>query len=113
MMKDKISYLSSILRSLCALEKKFILCSFVPLQSEIIDGGYIHSCSPENKTKKWFEVIVGKSITDAGDTKCFGGVTSYDQKPKRMALFSKRAFLHRINDSHFYVLQINLFTLIY
>lgn len=21
-----------------------------------IDGGYIHSCSPENKTKKWFEV---------------------------------------------------------
>ncbi len=48
-----------------------------------IDGGYIHSCSPENKTKEWFEVIVGKSITDAGDTKCFGGVTSYDQKPKR------------------------------
>ena len=48
-----------------------------------IDGGYIHSCSPEKKTKEWFEVIVGKSITDSGDTKCFGGVTSYDQKPKR------------------------------
>ena len=48
-----------------------------------IDGGYIHSCSPKKKAKEWFEVIVGKSITDAGDTKCFGGVTSYDQKPKR------------------------------
>ena len=48
-----------------------------------IDGGYVHSCSPENKAKEWFEVIVGKSITDAGDVKCFGGVTSYDQKPKR------------------------------
>ena len=48
-----------------------------------IDGGYIHSCSPEKKAKEWFEVIVGKSITDSGDTKCFGGVTSYDQKPKR------------------------------
>ena len=48
-----------------------------------IDGGYIHSCSPEKKAKEWFEVIVGKSITDAGDVKCFGGVTSYDQKPKR------------------------------
>ena len=39
-----------------------------------IDGGYIHSCSPKKKAKEWFEVIVGKSITDAGDTKCFGGV---------------------------------------
>ena len=48
-----------------------------------IDGGYIHSCSPEKNSKEWFEVIVGKSITDAGEKKCFGGVTSYDQKPKR------------------------------
>ena len=48
-----------------------------------IDGGYIHSCSPEKKPKEWFEVIVGKSITDAGEKKCFGGITSYDQKPKR------------------------------
>ena len=48
-----------------------------------IDGGYIHSCSPEKNPKEWFEVIVGKSITDAGEKKCFGGITSYDQKPKR------------------------------
>jgi hypothetical protein len=48
-----------------------------------IDGGYIHSCSPGKNPKEWFEVIVGKSITDAGEKKCFGGVTSYDQKPKR------------------------------
>ena len=43
----------------------------------------IVKASPEKKAKEWFEVIVGKSITDAGDVKCFGGVTSYDQKPKR------------------------------
>ena len=66
------------------------LCFYYFLISESdikgIDGGYIHSCSSPrqpNKPKEWFEVIVGKSITDAGDIKCFGGVASYDQKPKR------------------------------
>ena len=36
----------------------------------------------DNK-KTNFEVIVGKSIPEEGDSKCFGLVQSYDDKPKR------------------------------
>ncbi len=31
----------------------------------------------------WFEAIVGKSASDEGDGKCFGFVTTYDDKSKR------------------------------
>ena len=48
-----------------------------------IDGGYVHACHRPSKQSGWFEVIVGKSITADGDSKCFGLVNGYDQKPKR------------------------------
>lgn len=49
-----------------------------------IDGGYVKECSPAGeKSGKSFEVIVGKSITDAGESKCLGFVQTYDKKPRR------------------------------
>jgi hypothetical protein len=48
-----------------------------------IDGCYIHGREGENRKAGWFEVIVGKSITEQGENKCFGFVHDYDQKPKR------------------------------
>jgi hypothetical protein len=47
-----------------------------------IDGGYVHARSGTRKDG-WFEVIVGKSIPTAGDTKCFGFISRLDPKPKR------------------------------
>ena len=48
-----------------------------------IDGGYVHCRDQQSRRSGWFEVIVGKSIPTTGDTKCFGFVNRYDQKPKR------------------------------
>ncbi len=48
-----------------------------------IDGGYVHSSEQTSKTNGWFEVIVGKSMTTEGSSKCFGFVNCHDEKPKR------------------------------
>ena len=48
-----------------------------------IDGGYVDSCEQKGKKDGRFEVIVGKSMTAQGESKCFGLVNSYDTKPKR------------------------------
>ena len=48
-----------------------------------IDGGYIHARDGTNRKAGWFEAIVGKSIPYEGESKCFGFVTTYDDKPKR------------------------------
>ena len=49
-----------------------------------IDGGYVHSCKQQkNGEGNCFEVIVGKSIPTEGQSKCFGFVNRYDEKPKR------------------------------
>jgi hypothetical protein len=48
-----------------------------------LDGGYIHARDGDQRKAGWFEVIVGKSIPDAGPSKSFGFVTTYDDKPKR------------------------------
>lgn len=48
-----------------------------------IDGGYVHSSEQTSKTNGWFEVIVGKSMTAEGSSKCFGFVNCHDEKPKR------------------------------
>lgn len=45
-----------------------------------IDGTYVRAWDDK---KKQFEIIVGKSIPDDGQTKCFGFVQSWDKKPKR------------------------------
>ena len=45
-----------------------------------IDGGYVRSW---HKRKKNFEIIVGKSVPESGDIKCFGLVQNIDKKPKR------------------------------
>ena len=48
-----------------------------------IDGGYVHSSEQTSRTNSWFKVIVGKSITAEGSSKCFGFVNCHDLKPKR------------------------------
>ena len=45
-----------------------------------IDGGYIRDW---NEKKIIFEVIVGKSVPDEREAKCFGFVSSYDTKSNR------------------------------
>jgi hypothetical protein len=45
-----------------------------------IDGGYVRQWDDK---KKHFELIVGKSMPEEGDSKCFGFVQTYDEKPKR------------------------------
>ena len=48
-----------------------------------IDGCYIHGREGDNRKAGWFEVIVGKSITEQGENKRFAFVHDYDEKPKR------------------------------
>jgi hypothetical protein len=49
-----------------------------------IDGGYLKGYgSDKGKSSTAFEVIVGKSITDAGESQCLGFMQTYDAKPKR------------------------------
>jgi hypothetical protein len=45
-----------------------------------IDGGYVRSWEEK---QKHFEVIVGKSMPEEGEDKCFAYVQTYDAKPKR------------------------------
>jgi hypothetical protein len=44
-----------------------------------LDGAYVHA----DGRAGWFEVIVGKSVSAAGDGKYFGFVHNIDDKPKR------------------------------
>jgi hypothetical protein len=48
-----------------------------------IDGGFVHAREGDNRKAGWFEVIVGKSIPEIGDTKRFAFVNKFDEKPKR------------------------------
>jgi len=48
-----------------------------------IDGGYLRARDATNRKAGWFEVIVGKSITSERTNRCFGFVTTYDDKSKR------------------------------
>jgi hypothetical protein len=48
-----------------------------------LDGGYVHARDERSRKAGWFEVIVGKSLSDEGASKCFGFVRTYDTKPKR------------------------------
>ena len=49
-----------------------------------IDGGYVHAKDQQSRAEGWFEVIVGKSMSQDGESsKCFGFVNRYDTKPKR------------------------------
>jgi hypothetical protein len=48
-----------------------------------LDGGYVHARDERSRKAGWFEVIVGKSLSDEGASKCFGFVHTYDTKPKR------------------------------
>lgn len=45
-----------------------------------IDGGYVRQWDDK---RKHFELIVGKSMPEEGQNKCFGFVQTYDEKPKR------------------------------
>jgi hypothetical protein len=48
-----------------------------------IDGGFVHARDGDNRKAGWFEVIVGKSMIEEKDSKRFGFVKTYDEKPKR------------------------------
>src|SRR5258707_8062198 len=49
-----------------------------------LDGGYVHAQDQQSRAEGWFEVIVGKSMSqDDESSKCFGFVNRYDTKPKR------------------------------
>jgi hypothetical protein len=48
-----------------------------------IDGGYIHAREGDNRKAGWIEAIVGKSLQEEKETKRFGYVVNYEQKPKR------------------------------
>lgn len=48
-----------------------------------IDGGYVHDRDGDNRKAGWFEVIVGKSMQNGGESKRFRFVANYDKKPKR------------------------------
>lgn len=48
-----------------------------------IDGCYVQAREADNRKAGWFEVIVGKSITEQGENKRFAFVHDYDKKPKR------------------------------
>jgi len=63
-----------------------------------IDGGYVHARQGDDRKAGWFEVIVGKSVPEAGDTKRFAFVHNYDEKPKRRlyeALKSQGLAMHQ------------------
>jgi hypothetical protein len=48
-----------------------------------LDGGDVHAREGSNRKAGWFEVMVGKSIPDKGDAKCFAMVQTLDLKPRR------------------------------
>jgi hypothetical protein len=48
-----------------------------------LDGGYIHARDGDNRKAGWFEVIVGKSLSQERTDKRFGFVNKYDQKRRR------------------------------
>jgi hypothetical protein len=48
-----------------------------------LDGGYVHAREGSNRKAGWFEVMVGKSIPDTGEAKCFAMVHTLDTKPRR------------------------------
>ena len=48
-----------------------------------LDWGYVHAREGSNLKAGWFEVMVGKSIPDTGDAKCFAMVHTLDTKPRR------------------------------
>jgi hypothetical protein len=48
-----------------------------------IDGCYVQAREGENRKAGWFEAIVGKSITEQEESKCFAFVHDYDEKPRR------------------------------
>src|SRR6201987_1750626 len=60
-------------------------CRIRPHRSSLeIDGGYVHAKDQRSRAEGWFAVIVGKSLSQDGEsTKCFGFVNRYDSKPKR------------------------------
>ena len=49
-----------------------------------IDGGYVRACEPDRMRREAnFEVVVGQSIAEDRDSRYFGLVQSFDDKPKR------------------------------
>src|ERR1017187_2339523 len=59
-----------------------------PLQAVGIDGGYVKASDAPSRQKRWFEVIVGKSLPRAGTGQVFAFVHRLEAKPtERMERF--------------------------
>jgi hypothetical protein len=56
-----------------------------------LDGAYVHAAGNEQRKERWFEVVVGKSITAAGEGKYLAFVLDYDEKPRRRLYESLRS----------------------
>src|ERR1039458_9275272 len=56
-----------------------------------LDGAYVHAAGNVERKERWFEVVVGKSITAANEGKYLGFVLNYDEKPKRRLYESLRS----------------------
>jgi hypothetical protein len=56
-----------------------------------LDGAYVHAAGDVERKERWFEVVVGKSITAPGEGKYLGFVLNYDEKPKRRLYESLRS----------------------
>jgi hypothetical protein len=48
-----------------------------------LDGGFVHAQEQPSRQEGWFEVIVGKSMSAEGPSKCLAFVQTYEEKPKR------------------------------
>jgi hypothetical protein len=48
-----------------------------------LDGGFVHARDEKHRQAGSFEIIVGKSVIENGDAKCFAFVNREDAKPKR------------------------------
>ena len=55
-----------------------------PPLAPVLDGAYVHAAGNVERKERWFEVVVGKSITTPGEGKYAGFVPNYDEKPKRL-----------------------------
>src|ERR1035437_3606136 len=56
-----------------------------------LDGAYVHAAGNLERKERWFEVVVGKSITAAGEGKYLAFVLNYDEKPRRRLYESLRS----------------------
>lgn len=64
-----------------------------------LDGGYVHARDGDNRKAGWFEIIVGKSLSQERPDKRFGFVNTYDQKRRRRIFETLKAQGFQMNQN--------------